>query len=73
MTETVMNKRNNPCRGCPDRYPACSDHCQKPEFLAWKAEQEKIRKNRAAYRQGAWLREEPFQPSNPIKRSKRKK
>lgn len=39
----------NPCFGCPDRYTACSDHCQKPEFLAWKAEQERIKKNRRAY------------------------
>lgn len=71
MTETINNNRSNPCRGCPDRYQACSDHCQKPEFLAWKAEQEKIRKNRAAYNQHVWRREESYQPRNPLKRSKR--
>lgn len=49
MTETMQNHRYNPCNGCPDRYPACSDHCKKPEFLAWKAEQEKIKAARRAY------------------------
>ena len=39
--------RKTPCQGCPDRYTACSDHCKKPEFLAWKEEQETIRRNRA--------------------------
>ena len=33
----------------PDRYTACSDHCTKPEFQGWQAEQETIRKNKAAY------------------------
>lgn len=58
MIETVCNHRPNPCRGCPDRYPACQDHCQKPERLAWKAEQEKIRENRKNYRAPAWIRHE---------------
>lgn len=40
MARMIENERPNPCRGCPDRYTACSDHCQKPEFQAWKAEQE---------------------------------
>lgn len=39
----------NPCHGCPDRYPGCSDHCQKPEFQARQADRETIRRNRAAY------------------------
>lgn len=43
MTETVRSQRNIPCKGCPDRYPDCSDHCKKPEYLAFKAEQAKIR------------------------------
>lgn len=38
-----------PCVGCPDRKQPCSDHCRKPEYLAWKAEREKVRKNRAKY------------------------
>lgn len=46
MTGTIHNHRYNPCQGCPDRYQACSDHCQKPDFLTWKAEQAKIRENR---------------------------
>lgn len=28
--------RMSPCHGCKDRYPACSDHCTKPEYLDWK-------------------------------------
>lgn len=31
----MADTRHAPCKGCPDRYPACSDHCQKPEFLAF--------------------------------------
>ncbi len=46
---TVHNGRYQPCMGCPDRYIACSDHCQKPEFLDWKAEQERIRTARRKY------------------------
>ena len=49
MIMSVRNGRSNPCKDCPDRYIACSDHCQKPEFLAWKAEQETIRRNRGKY------------------------
>lgn len=54
MTETLTSNRYNPCKGCPDRYTACSDHCQKPEFLAWKAEQKKIRDAKQAYKPGVW-------------------
>ena len=28
------------CKGCPDRYPACSAHCEK--YAAGKAEKERI-------------------------------
>ena len=49
MTETISSNRPNPCKGCPDRYTACADHCKKPEKLAWEAEQEKIRRNRRDY------------------------
>ena len=44
MTEQKRDIRNKPCYGCPDRYPACSDHCQKPEFLALKEKRETYRK-----------------------------
>lgn len=37
-----------PCQGCPDRKPACSDHCKKPEFLAWKEQKRKITRARMA-------------------------
>lgn len=39
-----------PCKGCPDRYTACSDHCQKPEFLKWREKLETVRTNRQAGR-----------------------
>lgn len=48
-----MSQTNNPCENCtqecPDRYTACSDHCTKPDFQDWKAEQDTIRRNKAAY------------------------
>lgn len=50
MAENLKSGRKNPCWGCPDRYTACSDHCRKPDFLAWREEQEKIRANREKYR-----------------------
>lgn len=46
MAETIRSSRNIPCKGCPDRYTACSDHCKKPAFIAWKEEQAKIREAR---------------------------
>ena len=58
MTETIRNHRPTPCKGCPDRYTACSDHCKKPEYLAWKAEQEKIREARRNYRSPVYVRQE---------------
>lgn len=54
MTETLRRQRPNPCNGCPDRYPACSDHCTKPAYLAYREEQEKIRQARKAYYSGIW-------------------
>lgn len=48
-SDLLRGGRYNPCHGCPDRYTACSDNCSKPEFLAWQAEQNTIRQNRAAY------------------------
>lgn len=41
-----MSGEKNPCQGCLDRYTACSDHCRKPELLAWQARQEAIRQAR---------------------------
>lgn len=57
----------SPCKGCPDRYPACSDHCKKPEYLKWCAEKELIDKNRKAYNKELWAHTE-----TTIKRFKRK-
>ena len=44
----------SPCKDCHDRYPACSGHCEKPEYLEWKAEQEIIRQNRKKYKPPIW-------------------
>ena len=71
MTETIRGQRYNPCKGCPDRYTACSDHCQKPEYLAWKEEQAKIRKAKQAYYSPAWTHAET-DPGNYRKRKKAK-
>ena len=58
MTETIRNLRTGPCKGCPDRYPACSDHCKKPEYLKWKEEQARIKRAKQAYQDPAWARPE---------------
>lgn len=34
-----------PCGTCPDKYPACSDSCEKPEYLQWR---ELLRKRKEA-------------------------
>lgn len=49
--ESLRNNRPAPCKGCQDREPGCSEHCRKPEYLAWRAELEKIRENRRKYRE----------------------
>lgn len=57
--------------GCPDRYPACSDHYRKPDFLKWKEEQALIRKNKAAYYSPVWQNDETDKGS--YRNSKRRK
>lgn len=42
----MMPNRKAPCKGCQDRYPGCSDRCEKEEFLDWKEEQRVIREAR---------------------------
>ena len=44
-----------PCHGCPDRYPACSDHCDKPEYLEWLAKKALVDKNRKAYEYSSYI------------------
>ena len=58
MITTVRSDRKGPCQNCPDRYPACSDHCQKESFLAWKEEQARIRKAKAAYYSPVWAHDQ---------------
>lgn len=58
MADISRSSRLNPCMGCQGRYPACSDHCKNPEFLAYKAEQAKIRENRGKYWSPIWKRGE---------------
>lgn len=38
---------NGPCKDCPNRHRACWNSCEK--YLAFKKEQELIRKNRKEY------------------------
>ena len=54
MSEPMPNRNKPPCKGCPDRKTACSDHCQKPEYLKWREEQTQIKKNREAYYSHVW-------------------
>lgn len=49
---------DNPCKGCTKRYPACSDHCTEPEYLAWKARQARIKEARKKYQAPAWAKGE---------------
>lgn len=49
---------DNPCKGCPDRYPACSGHCTKPDYIAYRTEQEKIKTARKKYRPSIWAKSE---------------
>lgn len=46
---SVMDGRTGPCKDCPDRYFACSDHCRKPEYLKWREELKMIKENRKKY------------------------
>ena len=55
------NHRPNPCKDCPDRYPACSARCKKPEHVKWVAEQEKIREARKNYRVSIYAKRETVQ------------
>ena len=45
------NNNNCPCKGCTDRFPACSDHCKKTEFLEWKAKKDKAKKENRRYQE----------------------
>lgn len=38
--KNCQEKQEKPCMGCPDRYPGCADHCNKPRFRAWKFNQD---------------------------------
>jgi hypothetical protein len=58
MRGPALDSRDTPCHHCTDRYTACSDYCQKPEFIAWKEEQARIKKAREQYRPPVWKREE---------------
>ena len=44
-----MGNKNEPCHNCPDRYTACYDHCQKPDFLAWQENRKKIHAAKCEY------------------------
>lgn len=72
MITTIGSSRHNPCKGCADRYPACSDHCQKPDFLKWKEEKELIRKNREAYYTPIWKHQESYVKSTLNKKERKR-
>lgn len=49
-----QDRKDKPCLNCPDRHTACSDHCQKPEKIAWDEKQARIRENRKKYECPIW-------------------
>lgn len=49
-----------PCKNCPDHRQPCSDRCQKPEYLAWKQENEKIDAARRTSLCPVWGKPEPY-------------
>jgi hypothetical protein len=61
-----MEPYNSPCKGCPERFAACSDRCPKDArgeygYKAWKAELEKFKAKKKEYiqqRREDWLRSE---------------
>ena len=55
MSEPMPNRNKPPCKGCEQRQCGCHDRCQRPEYLAWKAENEKIRLARSAYQKPSWI------------------
>lgn len=46
--------RNAPCKGCQDKVIACSDHCQKPEYLEYRERLATIKKNERNYICPVW-------------------
>lgn len=52
---------DNPCKGCTERFIACSDRCPKDERgeygrKAWLAEIERVKENRRKYEQRLGVR-----------------
>lgn len=71
MIDTIRSQRIGPCKGCPDKVPACADHCRKPVYLAWREEQARIKAAQKAYQSPAWIANE-MDPGNYRKRKKAK-
>ena len=61
-----MEPNISPCKGCTERFTACSDRCPKDErgeygYKAWKADLEKVKARKKEYiqrRREDWLRSE---------------
>ena len=50
----ICIRNNTPCKGCTERFMACSDCCPKDErgefgYRAWKAENKRVNQERKAY------------------------
>ena len=58
MSEPMPNRNKPPCKGCEQRERGCHDRCQLPAYLSWKAENEKIKKNKDAYYGSIWIQKE---------------
>jgi len=66
-----MNPNTSPCKGCAERFTACSDRCPKDSrgeygYKAWKADQQKLKTKKNEYiqqRREDWLRSEQKEAS----------
>lgn len=50
MDFSKNNGSGCPCKECKDRYPACHDHCEKSEYVAWREKMATMKKAEQDYR-----------------------
>lgn len=50
---------NAPCKDCAERHPICHDHC--PKYLEYRAERNRIIRERRALNGMTWGNERKFQ------------
>ena len=67
-----MENRKTACFYCKteDRYPACHDTCQKPEYLADLARRKKIKTNKSKDNDAKWAQNDGLSRSHKIRTGK---